>query len=61
MTEYILDFMIVASLIIIITALNGVITNFIGTSLFGGKQKTTFTDATAKTQVGWKAVGGGKK
>ncbi|MBD3110345.1 hypothetical protein IEO70_18625 [Bacillus sp. AGMB 02131] len=61
MTEYIFDFMIVASLIIIITALNGVITNFIGTSIFGGKQKTKFSDATTNTQIGWKSVGGKKK
>ena len=58
MTGYIFDFLIVAILIIAITALNGVITNFIGERLFGGNQKSQFKDATARTQVGWKPVGG---
>ncbi|MGN1386955.1 MAG: hypothetical protein ACI4XS_10150 [Bacillus sp. (in: firmicutes)] len=61
MAGYIFDFITVASLIIIITALNGVITNYIGVSLFGGKQKTKYTDATARTQAGWKPVGGKRK
>ena len=58
MAGYIFDFLIVAILIIAITALNGVITNFIGKGLFGRKQKSVFKDATDRTQVGWKPVGG---
>lgn len=58
MTEYIIDFLMVAILIVTITALNGVITNFIGERIFGGTQRTQFKDATARTQVNWKPVGG---
>jgi len=61
MAGYIFDFLIVALLIIAITALNGAITSFIGKSLFGGKQKSLFKDATVRTQVGWKPVGGRQK
>ncbi|MGM9929570.1 MAG: hypothetical protein ACI35P_16660 [Bacillus sp. (in: firmicutes)] len=60
MAEYVVDFLLVAILIVTITALNGVITNFIGESLFGGKQKAQYKDATAKTQIGWKPVGGNR-
>jgi len=55
---YIFDFAMIAALIVGITALNGVITNSIGENLFGGKNRSEFKNATDKTQVGWKPVGG---
>ncbi|MEH7416368.1 hypothetical protein V7266_13865 [Neobacillus drentensis] len=60
MGAYITDLMIVAVLIIGITALMGVITNGIGEKIFGGKRRTEFTDESAKYRTGWKAVGGKK-
>lgn len=61
MIEYIIDFAIVALLIISITALMGTITNGIGSVLFSGKNRSEFVDQSAKFQVGWKQVGGKKK
>ncbi|MGM9927278.1 MAG: hypothetical protein ACI35P_04940 [Bacillus sp. (in: firmicutes)] len=58
MIPYFIDLVIVAALIISITALNGVLSNTIGEKLFGGKQRNIFKDATEKTQQGWKSVGG---
>jgi len=60
MFEYFVDLATVSALIISITALNGVLTNAIGLKIFGGKQKNIFKDATSRTQVGWKTVGGNK-
>ncbi|MFE8696377.1 hypothetical protein ACFYKT_08410 [Cytobacillus sp. FJAT-53684] len=61
MGGYITDLIIVALLIVGLTATIGVITNGIGNSLFGGKKRTEFVDQSAKVQVGWKAVGGKRK
>lgn len=61
MVGYITDLTIVALLIITITALMGVITNGIGTKLFGGKDRTKFVDKSNRMQTGWKNVGGLKK
>ncbi|MDR4945926.1 hypothetical protein [Neobacillus cucumis] len=60
MTAYITDFVLVAVLIIGITAFMGVITNGIGEKIFGGKRRTQFTDESAKYRTGWKMVGGKK-
>ncbi|WP_017754638.1 hypothetical protein [Calidifontibacillus oryziterrae] len=61
MGEYIIDFSIVAALIIGITALNGVLSNAIGTRIFGRGKQNLHVEQTAKTQAGWKAVGGRKQ
>ncbi|WP_039957656.1 hypothetical protein [Schinkia azotoformans] len=55
---YIIDFVIVAGLIVGITALNGHISHFIGYRFFGGSRKNLHSDQTHKTQAGWKLVGG---
>ncbi|WP_108670040.1 hypothetical protein [Peribacillus acanthi] len=60
MAGYLLDLTIVTVLVIGFTALNGVIVNGIGERFFGGKEKSIFKDHSAKTQTGWKAVGGKK-
>ncbi|MBA4536446.1 hypothetical protein H1Z61_04620 [Bacillus aquiflavi] len=60
MGEYIMDVAIVALLVIGITATVGVITNGIGTGLFGGKNKNEFVVQSNKIQTNWKSVGGGK-
>ncbi|WP_147533245.1 hypothetical protein [Bacillus marasmi] len=61
MVEFIMDFAIVALLIIGITAMMGAITNGIGSALFSGRKRSEFVDQSAKFQVGWKQVGGKKK
>ena len=61
MGSYLLDLIIVAVLVIGITATNGVMANAIGLKLFGGKQKSLHVDYTKKGQTGWKSVGGIKK
>ncbi|AGK52735.1 MAG: hypothetical protein K0S25_1897 [Bacillus sp. (in: firmicutes)] len=60
MVAYIIDFTIVAILVIGITAVMGVVTNGIGIKLFSKKQKSQFVDQSNKVQIGWKQVGGGK-
>lgn len=60
MVEYIMDFAIVALLIIGITAMMGALTNGIGSAL-GGKKRSEFVDQSARFQDGWKQVGGKKK
>ena len=60
MVAYFVDFLIVALLVIGITAINGVLTNGIGKKLFGGKRKSEFVDQSARMQTGWKQVGGNK-
>lgn len=60
MVAYIIDFTIVAVLVIGITAVMGVVTNGIGIKLFSKKQKSQFVDQSNKVQIGWKQVGGGK-
>jgi hypothetical protein len=60
MYNYIMDFTIVAILVIGITAVMGIITNGIGTNFFGGKKKSEFVNQSNKMQTGWKNVGGRK-
>jgi hypothetical protein len=55
---YIIDFAIVAGLIVGITALNGHLSHFIGYRFFGGARRDLHADQTLKTQAGWKLVGG---
>lgn len=61
MGGYIVDFMIVALLVIGITATNGVLTSAIGLKFFGGKDKSEIVDKSVSLQSGWKSVGGKKK
>ena len=58
MGGYFIDLFIFAVLVIGITALNGVISNTIGETIFGGKNRNIYKAATERTQVGWKKVGG---
>lgn len=58
MIAFFTDFIIVATLIIGITALIGVITNSIGEKLFGGKEKMKFVNKSLDVQSGWNQVGG---
>ncbi|MFC3884400.1 hypothetical protein ACFOU2_13170 [Bacillus songklensis] len=60
MGAFAFDFVLLAILIIGITALMGAILNGIGENIFGGKQKNKFFDRSARTQAGWKQVGGRK-
>ncbi len=61
MLEYIFDLVVVALLIVSLTATLGVILNSIGEKIFGGKTRSEFVIQSEKIQVGWKAVGGIKK
>ncbi|NRD78436.1 hypothetical protein HPT25_13770 [Bacillus sp. BRMEA1] len=61
MVAYIMDLVVVAVLIVGITAIMGVLTNSLGEKVFGGKRRSEFVDQSAKFQTGWKAVGGGNK
>lgn len=61
MAGYIIDLLIVAILIIAITATNGVMANTIGIKIFGRKNASHIVDQNAKVQTGWKSVGGIKK
>ena len=58
MLAYIVDFLMVMGLIIVITALNGVMTNGIGNKLFGRNKKSEFVDQSSRMQTGWKEIGG---
>jgi len=59
--EYIIDVILVAILVIGLTATIGVISNGIGEKFFGGKTKDVHFNQHANVQVGWKSVGGKKK
>ncbi len=61
MGEYFADLAIIAILVIGITALNGVITNGIGTRFFGGRNKNRNVERSTSIQTGWKQVGGERK
>ncbi|WP_042455298.1 hypothetical protein [Neobacillus dielmonensis] len=61
MAGYITDLLVVAVLIIGITAIMGVLTNGIGKAVFARSRRSEFVDQTAKFQTGWKMVGGKKK
>lgn len=60
MAAYFVDFLIVALLIIGITATNGVLVNGIGNKLFSRKKKSEFVNQSTRMQSGWKQVGGNK-
>jgi hypothetical protein len=60
MIQYMMDFSIVALLVVGITAVMGVVSNGIGEKIFGGKGNTEHFSQSAKTQVGWKSIGGKK-
>lgn len=60
MIGYIVDFSVVAGLVIGITALNGVLLNAIGETFFGGKRRTEIADHSTDIQAGWNQVGGKK-
>ncbi|MFY0760072.1 hypothetical protein AB1K32_14480 [Metabacillus dongyingensis] len=59
--EYAFDFLLVAALVIGITALMGVITNGIGETILSGKKKNENVEHTLKTQAGWRKVGGRRR
>ncbi|MDP4085140.1 MAG: hypothetical protein Q8934_11075 [Bacillota bacterium] len=61
MLGYTMDLIIVALLVVGITAFMGVMTNSIGEKFFGGKRKSEFVVQSARFQEGWKSVGGKKK
>jgi hypothetical protein len=61
MLTYLVDFLMVMGLIILITALNGVMTNGIGNTLFGRRKKSEFIDQSSRMQTGWKEIGGKAK
>lgn len=61
MFEYIIDFMLVALLIIGLTAIMGVLINGIGEKMAGGKGDPESFNQSAKTQIGWNQVGGKSK
>ncbi|MGL4821389.1 MAG: hypothetical protein ACRC5C_15665 [Bacilli bacterium] len=56
--QFFIDLGILATLIIAITAFNGVILNTVGEKVFGGKSRTKFVDQTNLTMTGWNTVGG---
>ena len=61
MFAFIRDFLIIAILIIGITALMGVIARGIAQTFFAGKNKGFFIDKSKSFQTGWNEVGGKKK
>ncbi|MFZ0447586.1 MAG: hypothetical protein WAM95_23695 [Bacillus sp. (in: firmicutes)] len=61
MLAYIVDFLMVMGLIIVITALNGVMTNGIGNKVFGRNKKSEFVDQSSRIQTGWNKIGGKTK
>lgn len=61
MAGYFTDLIVVAILVIGITAIMGVLVNGIGEKVFGGRKRTEFVDQTARFQAGWKSVGGKQK
>jgi len=61
MGAYITDFIVVALLVIGITAIMGIIVSEIGEKVFGGKHRSEYVDKGASIQTGWKMVGGRKK
>ncbi|HWO77507.1 MAG TPA: hypothetical protein VNM69_16705 [Bacillus sp. (in: firmicutes)] len=60
MSKFLIDFAFVSVLIIGLTAFLGIISNGFGELVFGGKNKNKYIDQTAKTQKGWRKVGGNK-
>lgn len=60
MVAYFVDFLLVALLVIGITAINGVLANGIGNKLVSRKRKAEFVNQSTSVQNGWKHVGGNK-
>jgi hypothetical protein len=60
MIDFLIDLGVVSILIIVITALNGVIANSIGEALFSGKKRSQFVKQSKGVQAGWRNVGGKK-
>jgi hypothetical protein len=58
MGAYFIDLIIVAVLVIGITAFNGVITNAIGEKIFGRNKKSEFVDMSNRMAANFKQVGG---
>jgi hypothetical protein len=61
MAQYFIDLTLVGLLVIGITATMGVLVNGIGEKLFGGSGRMENVNQTAKTQTGWKLIGGKNK
>ncbi|WP_110113511.1 hypothetical protein [Bacillus sp. CGMCC 1.16541] len=61
MGAYMVDFVLVAVLVIGSTALMGVIANGIGEKLIRGKNQNEHVDHSNYMQVGWRKVGGKRK
>lgn len=57
-SAYFIDFVLLAFLIIGITATFGIITNSFGEKVIGRKRRTENYDQSIKIQKGWKNVGG---
>lgn len=60
MGQYFLDFVLIAGLIVGITALSGVMSSGIGTRILGKGNENLHVNHTLMTQKGWKTVGGKK-
>lgn len=58
--QYIFDFVIVALVIVGLTATMGVLSNGLGEKVFGGKKHSESFLQSANSQVGWKQIGGKK-
>jgi len=58
MLKYLIDFSIVAGLVIGITAMMGVITNSIGNHIFGRKKRSEFVNQSNEMIKNFKLVGG---
>ncbi|WP_367018245.1 hypothetical protein [Priestia koreensis] len=61
MTGYVVDFLLVAMLVIGFTAIMGVTLNGIGERLLSHKRRNEFVVRSNRTQEGWNKVGGKKK
>ncbi|WP_096199053.1 hypothetical protein [Bacillus sp. FJAT-45350] len=61
MIELLTDLGILALLIIVITALMGVVSMSFGTKVLGRGQANRFVDKSAATQMNWRRVGGNGK
>ncbi|WP_078555174.1 hypothetical protein [Bacillus alkalicellulosilyticus] len=58
MTAFIVDFLLLAAIVIGLTALNGILTNVFGMKILGRGQVDRYTTKSAATQTGWRKVGG---
>jgi len=60
MAQYFIDLTLVALLVIGITAIMGVLVNGVGEKFFGGPARSENVNQSAKTQSGWRLIGGKK-